>query len=42
MPTRRNFIKKTTIAGAALTAVPTFGFNTLKKNKPAGITNDIR
>lgn len=35
MPTRRNFIKKTTIAGAALTAVPTFGFNTLKKNKPA-------
>ncbi|KGK30998.1 twin-arginine translocation signal domain-containing protein [Cellulophaga sp. E6(2014)] len=34
MPTRRNFIKKTTAATAALAAVPSFGFTILKNNKP--------
>ncbi len=34
MSSRRNFIKKTGLAGAALTATPSFGFNILKKSQP--------
>ncbi|SDM87949.1 twin-arginine translocation signal domain-containing protein [Kriegella aquimaris] len=34
MGNRRNFIKRTAIAGAALAATPSFGFNILKNNLP--------
>jgi len=34
MSSRRNFIKKTGLAGVALTATPSFGVNILKKSKP--------
>lgn len=34
MKNRRDFLKKTTLAGAALSATPTFGFHILKKRLP--------
>lgn len=34
MNNRRNFLKKTTLAGAALAATPSFGFNILKNVLP--------
>ena len=35
MTTRRNFLKKTTVAGIALAATPSFGFTIINKSKPA-------
>ncbi len=34
MSSRRNFIKTTTLVGASVATVPSFGFHIIKKNKP--------